>query len=208
MVTDSSYARSSRLYVYPAAGTGLELERQPGGGGVPMRTMHAAAGDRRPGERHRRPSDLDLLIRVGCVHPNGQSPTDPVATTWVDAARRGDHVGTRQVTERVSVHEVSARVDDPPVPVLSPLPPGPADPQLIHLIEGRVRVGQRAFLGQIVAELTDPERRRNLGRLLDTLLAATYKQAGIRSLLTTNPADFAVFGVFTCVTPAGRAATP
>src|SRR5207245_4502538 len=45
-------------------------------------------------------------------------------------------------------------------------------------------------------------------RLLDTLLAATYKQAGIGSLLTTNPADFAVFGVFTCVTPAGRAATP
>ncbi len=38
-------------------------------------------------------------------------------------------------------------------------------------------------------------------RLLDTFLAATYRQAGIQSLLTTNPADFAVFGVFTCVTP-------
>jgi predicted nucleic acid-binding protein len=38
-------------------------------------------------------------------------------------------------------------------------------------------------------------------RLLDTLLAATYKEAGILSLLTTNPADFAIFGVFTCVTP-------
>ncbi len=38
-------------------------------------------------------------------------------------------------------------------------------------------------------------------RLLDTLLAATYHQAGIRSLLTTNPADFGVFGVFTCITP-------
>jgi hypothetical protein len=33
-------------------------------------------------------------------------------------------------------------------------------------------------------------------RLLDTLLAATYGQAGIRSLLTTNPPDFQVFGVF------------
>src|SRR5436309_2846322 len=33
-------------------------------------------------------------------------------------------------------------------------------------------------------------------RLLDTLLAAIYKQAGITSLLTTNPADFAIFGVF------------
>ena len=38
-------------------------------------------------------------------------------------------------------------------------------------------------------------------RLLDTLLAATYKQAGIQSILTTNPADFAVFGVFQCVKP-------
>jgi predicted nucleic acid-binding protein len=45
-------------------------------------------------------------------------------------------------------------------------------------------------------------------RLLDTLLAATYKQAGIHSLLTTNPADFAIFGLFSCITPAGKASTP
>jgi predicted nucleic acid-binding protein len=43
-------------------------------------------------------------------------------------------------------------------------------------------------------------------RLLDTLLGATYKQAGITSLLTTNSADFTVFGVFTCTTP--TSATP
>ena len=45
-------------------------------------------------------------------------------------------------------------------------------------------------------------------RLLDTLLAATYKEAGIFSLLTTNPADFTVFGVFSCITPAGTTSTP
>lgn len=45
-------------------------------------------------------------------------------------------------------------------------------------------------------------------RLLDTLLAATYDAAGIRSLLTTNPADFAVFRVFSCITPAGARPTP
>jgi predicted nucleic acid-binding protein len=47
-------------------------------------------------------------------------------------------------------------------------------------------------------------RQFSLGRkrLLDTLLAATYTEAGIRSLLTTNPAEFTVFGMFTCVTPA------
>jgi len=38
-------------------------------------------------------------------------------------------------------------------------------------------------------------------RVLNTLLATTYEQAGIRSLLTTNPANFAVFGVFTCIIP-------
>jgi hypothetical protein len=45
-------------------------------------------------------------------------------------------------------------------------------------------------------------------RLLDTLLAATYWQAGIQSLLTTNQSDFLVFGVFTCVPPRGRGTNP
>jgi predicted nucleic acid-binding protein len=45
-------------------------------------------------------------------------------------------------------------------------------------------------------------------RLLDTLLAATYGQTGIQSLLTTNPADFAIFGVFRCITPADTGLTP
>ena len=44
-------------------------------------------------------------------------------------------------------------------------------------------------------------------RLLDTLLAATYHRAGIQSILTTNPADFATFGIFTCITP-GSDASP
>lgn len=46
-------------------------------------------------------------------------------------------------------------------------------------------------------------RDHHLGRrrLLDTLLAATYWQANITAILTTNPADFGVFGCFQCVTP-------
>lgn len=46
-------------------------------------------------------------------------------------------------------------------------------------------------------------RQFSLGRkrLLDTLLAATYLEAGITSVLTTNPADFETFGSFTCVAP-------
>lgn len=38
-------------------------------------------------------------------------------------------------------------------------------------------------------------------RLLDTLLAATFHRAGIQSILTANPADFSVFGLFNCLTP-------
>ena len=45
-------------------------------------------------------------------------------------------------------------------------------------------------------------------RLLDTLLAATYHQIGIRSILTTNLADFGVFGIFNCVTPAATGTVP
>jgi predicted nucleic acid-binding protein len=38
-------------------------------------------------------------------------------------------------------------------------------------------------------------------RILDTMLAATYRSAGITSLLTTNADDFAVLGEFQCITP-------
>ena len=49
-------------------------------------------------------------------------------------------------------------------------------------------------------------RQYSLGRkrLLDTLLAATYRQAGISSILTTNAADFAAFGGFTFVLPTSQ----
>jgi len=49
----------------------------------------------------------------------------------------------------------------------------------------------------------DWHRTHQLGRkrLLDTLMAATYQNAGVTSILTTNPKDFAVFQVFQCITP-------
>src|SRR6266700_3919148 len=44
-----------------------------------------------------------------------------------------------------------------------------------------------------VRQFLDWLQKHSLGRkrLLDTLLAATYYQAGVQSLLTTNPGDFA-----------------
>lgn len=49
--------------------------------------------------------------------------------------------------------------------------------------------------------------RHQLGRkrVLDTMLAATYRSAGVTSLLTLNAADFAVFGEFACL---GSATAP
>jgi predicted nucleic acid-binding protein len=46
-------------------------------------------------------------------------------------------------------------------------------------------------------------RQFNLGRkrILDTHLAAVLHTSGVRRLLTSNPADFTVFGVLETVTP-------
>jgi len=45
-------------------------------------------------------------------------------------------------------------------------------------------------------------------RQLGMLLAATYRQAGIQSLLAANQPDFLVFGVFTCIAPKGIGTNP
>jgi predicted nucleic acid-binding protein len=44
-------------------------------------------------------------------------------------------------------------------------------------------------------------RQHQLGRkrVLDTMLAATYRAAGVVSLLTLDPSDFTIFGEFACV---------
>jgi predicted nucleic acid-binding protein len=54
-----------------------------------------------------------------------------------------------------------------------------------------------------VAQFFVWHRDHGLGRkrILDTLLAATYRSAGISSLLTTNANDFSILGAFQCVTP-------
>lgn len=48
--------------------------------------------------------------------------------------------------------------------------------------------------------------RHRLGRkrLLDTMLAATYRAAGVDSMVSTNARDFAVFGCFELVVPGGE----
>lgn len=53
----------------------------------------------------------------------------------------------------------------------------------------------------VVAHFHDWMRRHQLGRkrVLDTLLAATYRAAGVTSLLALNTDDFAVFGEFAFV---------
>jgi len=57
--------------------------------------------------------------------------------------------------------------------------------------------------GEAIKQFLDWLQMHRLGRkrLLDTLLAATYSQAGATSLLTLNAADFIIFGCFQCVSP-------
>ena len=55
--------------------------------------------------------------------------------------------------------------------------------------------------GQAAGDFLDWLSRHRLGRkrLLDTLLAATYQQAGIKRLLSNNEGDFRMFGCFEIV---------
>jgi hypothetical protein len=57
--------------------------------------------------------------------------------------------------------------------------------------------------GESVRQMLRWMRQFNLGRkrILDTHLAAVLHTAGVRRLLTSNPADFAVFGVLETVVP-------
>jgi predicted nucleic acid-binding protein len=70
------------------------------------------------------------------------------------------------------------------------------------------------FLGHPAVNLIEPTpeslrqtlrwmRQFDLGRkrILDTHLAAVLLTAGVRRLLTSNPRDFTVFGIFEIVTP-------
>ncbi|WP_395734497.1 PIN domain-containing protein [Prosthecobacter sp.] len=62
------------------------------------------------------------------------------------------------------------------------------------------QLGSDAFS---VRTFFDWMRQHRLGRkrILDTLLASTFREAGIQSILTTNARDFAVLGAFVCVVP-------
>jgi len=61
-----------------------------------------------------------------------------------------------------------------------------------------------AFLNApAVQQFLDWHRTHRLGRkrLLDTMLAASYYEAGVTHVLTLNPSDFNVFGEFSVVVP-------
>src|SRR5206468_10010372 len=85
----------------------------------------------------------------------------------------------REMPQRLLIDGLPSGVADPPPAVFPPLPPGPADPEPIGLVESRVSVGQGSLLGQVVTELADPERRRDFSRLLDALLEALAQEGWI-----------------------------
>jgi predicted nucleic acid-binding protein len=64
-------------------------------------------------------------------------------------------------------------------------------------------VDQLSPAGPSIATFIGWMRQHFLGRkrILDTMLAATFREEQISSVLTTNAKDFAVLGGFVCVTP-------
>src|SRR5438105_4325355 len=74
---------------------------------------------------------------------------------------------------------LAGAVDHAPPAALPPLPPGPADAEIVGLIERRVNVGRRSRRAQIVAKLAHPERCRYLGSLLGALLKSRPEKCGI-----------------------------
>lgn len=84
-------------------------------------------------------------------------------------------------------------------------------PQPLTMTEAIARAGhwwqaaevQRVFPdGKCVTDFLEWLSRHQLGRkrLLDTLLAATLQQAGVKRLISNNDKDFKVFGCFEVVT--------
>src|SRR4030081_1279551 len=155
---------------YLASDARVELQRQPTLFRVPVRAVDAGPGRHRSTECQRRPPDFNWLIGVGPGHAQRQGSADAIAATGMNALGGGDHVWTGEVTERAHVHDLASAIDDAPVLVLAPLPPGPADPEVVRLIEGRVGIRSRGLLRQVIAKLTDPEWRRHCGGLSDALL--------------------------------------
>lgn len=64
----------------------------------------------------------------------------------------------------------------------------------VHLV-GADLVALRTFFDWMSAH------RLGRKRILDTMLAATYRAEGVHSLLTTNARDFSVLGGFKCIVP-------
>jgi predicted nucleic acid-binding protein len=67
-------------------------------------------------------------------------------------------------------------------------------------------------IGLVVGDFLADMQRHRLGRkrVLDTLLAATYRAAGVHSIITNNHADYRILGMQTVgyVNPSGTPPTP
>src|SRR3989442_1101594 len=104
---------------------------------------------------------------------------DAVAATGMDTGGRRDDVGTRQVAEHIAVDQLTAPVHHAPPAALAPLPPGPANSEIVGLIKRRVNVGRRSRRAQVVAKLAHPERCRHFGGLLGALLKSRPEKCGV-----------------------------
>ena len=77
---------------------------------------------------------------MGDANVDPEFAANAVTALRPDAARRRDQVWPCEMAQRFRVDDLASSVHDPPVAILPPLPPGPADAQVIRLIEGGIGV--------------------------------------------------------------------
>lgn len=138
--------------------------------------------------------DCNILVQLALADHPANATT--VAAVQAETQREGRLVFPPLVVTEFLHVVTDARRFDPPLAMIEAV-------DWIENLLGNPTVGllepSQGSLRQILRWM----RQLNLGRkrILDTYLAAVLHTAGVRRLLTSNPADFTVFGVLETVVP-------
>jgi predicted nucleic acid-binding protein len=138
--------------------------------------------------------DCNILVQLALQ----DHPANAVTVSAVQAeAKRGNHFVVPALVIAEFLHVITdAKRFSPPLTMI----------EALDWVENFIANPVVSVLEPTMSSLDQTlrwMRQFNLGRkrILDTQLAAIFHSAGVRRLLTSNPADFEVFGIFEIVTP-------
>lgn len=138
--------------------------------------------------------DCNILVQLALADHPANATT--VAAVQAETQREGRLVFPPLVVTEFLHVVTDARRFDPPLAMIEAV-------DWIENLLGNPTVGLLEPSQGSLRQMLRWMRQLNLGRkrILDTYLAAVLHTAGVRRLLTSNPADFAVFGVLETVVP-------